>query len=144
MGEGTGTLPRLYESLAPRMGDPANFAPLTPLAFLARTAEVHPDHESVVYEERRYTWRETERRCQALARALQGLGIGAHETVSVLLFNTPEMLECHFAVPLSGAVLNAINVRLEADTIAYIMDFAEARALIVDRELGRASCRERV
>ena len=128
-------LPALYDSLAERMGDPANFAPLTPISFLARTADVHPDHESVVYRERRYTWRETERRCQGLAHGLRRLGVGAHDTVSVLLFNTPEMLECHFGVPLAGAVLNTINVRLESDTVAYIMDFAEARALIVDREL---------
>ena len=128
-------LPPLYDSLAPRMGDPANFAPLTPIAFLARTADVHPEHESVVYRERRYTWRETERRCQGLARGLRQLGVGAHDTVSVLLFNTPEMFECHFGVPLAGAVLNTINVRLDSDTIAYIMDFAEAKALVVDREL---------
>ena len=128
-------LPALYDSLAERMGDPANFAPLTPISFLSRTADVHPEHESLVYEDRRYTWRETERRCQALARALQSLGIGAHDTVSVLLFNTPEMFECHFGVPLAGAVLNTINVRLESDTVAYIQDFADTRALIVDREL---------
>ena len=128
-------LPPLYDSLAPRRGDPANFAPLTPIAFLARTAEVHPEHPSVVYEERRYTWRETERRCQAMARALRELGVERHDTVSVLAFNTPEMFEAHFFVPLAGAVLNTINVRLESDTVAYIMDFAEARALVVDREL---------
>jgi len=128
-------LPAMYDSLKPRFGDPANFAPLTPISFLARTADVHPDHESLVYGERRHTWRETERRCQGLAHALRGLGVGAHDTVSVLLFNTPEMFECHFGVPLAGAVLNTVNVRLEPDTVAYIMDFAETRALIVDREL---------
>jgi len=135
MDESTKRLPALYDSLASRRGDPANYAPLTPISFLSRTADVHPELESLVYGARRDTWRTTEARVQAMGQALNALGIKAHDTVSVLLYNTPEMFETHFSVPLTGAVLNTINVRLEADTIAYIMDFAETRALIVDREL---------
>lgn len=128
-------LPALYDSLESRRRDPANYAPLTPISFLSRTADVHPELESLVYGERRQDWRTTEARVQAVAEALSALGVQSHDTVSVLLYNTPEMFETHFSVPLAGGVLNTINVRLEADTIAYIMDFAETRALIVDREL---------
>ena len=114
--------------------NPANFAPLTPLTFLTRAAQVYPHHTSIVHGERRYTWAETDARCRRLASALQRRGIGAGDTVAVMGYNTPEMLELHFAVPMAGAVLNTINTRLDAATIAFILDHGEATVLLTDRE----------
>lgn len=135
MSADTLKLPALYDSLQARGADAANFVALTPIAFLSRTADVHPDVQSVVYEDRSFTWSQTENRCQSLAAGLQQLGLEPFSTVSVLAFNTPEMFEAHFFVPLGGMVLNTINTRLEADTIGWILDYAEAAALMVDREL---------
>jgi len=115
--------------------NPANYVPLTPLSFLDRTADIYPQREALVYHERRYSWEEVRGRCRRLASALHQRGIGKNDTVSVLLYNTPEMFEVHFGVPLAGAVLNAINTRLDADTVAYIIDHAESRLFIADREL---------
>ncbi len=113
----------------------ANHVALSPLSFLNRTADVYPEHIAVVYGDRRYTYSETRSRCEQLALAIQSAGVALGETVSVLAFNTPEMFESHFGVPLSGAVLNTINTRLDADTIAYILDHAQSKILLVDREL---------
>jgi len=113
----------------------ANHVALTPLSFLHRTADVYPDHLAVVYNERQYTWSQTRDRCCQLASALQKIGIKKGDTVSVLAFNTPELFDAHFGVPLSGAVLNTINTRLDADTVSYILDHGDAKALIVDAEL---------
>ncbi len=113
----------------------ANYAPLSPLSFLERTADIYPNREALVYNERRYNWGEVRTRCRQLASALNQGGIGKNDTVSVLLYNTPEMFEAHFGVPLAGAVLNAINTRLDADTIAYIIDHGESKLFIADREL---------
>ncbi|MCL4862659.1 MAG: acyl-CoA synthetase [Caldilineaceae bacterium] len=114
--------------------NPANFAPLTPLTFLTRAAQVYPHHTSIVHGERRYAWAETDARCRRLASALQRRGIGAGDTVAVMGYNTPEMLELHFAVPMAGAVLNTINTRLDAATIAFILGHGEAKVLVTDRE----------
>lgn len=103
------TLPSLYDSLSETIGHKANFVPLTPIAFLSRTADVYPNEPSLVYEDQQYTWSQTEQRCQQLAHALQNLGLEAHDTVSVLAFNTPETFEAHFFVPMAGTVLNTIN-----------------------------------
>jgi len=113
----------------------ANHVALTPLSFLHRTADVYPDHLAVVYNERQYTWSQTRDHCCQLASALQKIGIEKGDTVSVLAFNTPELFDVHFGVPLSGAVLNTINTRLDADTVSYILDHGDAKALIVDAEL---------
>ena len=115
---------------------PANFAPLTPLSFLKRTASVYPDRLAVVHGERRFTWRETERRCRALASALTGLGIGKGDTVAVFAPNVPAIFEAHFGVPMTGAVLNTINIRLDAETVAFILAHGEARVLLTDREFS--------
>ena len=115
---------------------PANFAPLTPLSFLKRTASVYPDRLAVVHGERRFTWRETERRCRALASALTGLGIGKGDTVAVFAPNVPAIFETHFGVPMTGAVLNTINIRLDAETVAFILAHGEARVLLTDREFS--------
>jgi len=113
----------------------ANHVALTPLSFLHRTADIYPDHTAVVYNDRQYTWKQCRHRCCQLASALKQSGIQRGDTVAVLAFNTPELFEAHFGVPLSGAVLNTINTRLDADTVSYILDHGDAKALIVDSEL---------
>ncbi len=114
----------------------ANYVPLTPLSFLARTATVYPDRISVVHGERRYTWRDTYARCRRYASALAARGIGPGDTVAVMAANTPEMLESHFAVAMTGAVLNALNIRLDAASIAFILEHGEAQLLVTDREFS--------
>jgi len=113
----------------------ANHVALTPLSFLHRTADVHPEHMAVKYGDRQFTWSQTRKRCCQLASALKRAEVGKGDTVSVLAFNTPELFEAHFGVPLSGAVLNTINTRLDTDTISYILEHANSRVLIVDAEL---------
>jgi fatty-acyl-CoA synthase len=112
----------------------ANYVPLSPLTFLERTAAVYPTRTSVIHGGRRYTWAETEARCRRLASALRRRGIGKGDTVAVMAPNVPELLEAHFGVPMAGAVLNALNIRLDAETIAFILAHGEAKALITDRE----------
>ncbi len=114
----------------------ANYAVLTPLSFLARTASVFPDRIAVIHGEVRRTWRETERRCRALAGALARRGIGKGDTVAVFAPNVPAIFESHFGVPMTGAVLNAINIRLDAETAGFILDHGEAKVLIADREFS--------
>jgi fatty-acyl-CoA synthase len=114
----------------------ANYAPLTPLHFLSRTALVHPDHVAIIHGERRVTYAEFYDRSRRLASALKARGIGIGETVAVMAPNIPEVLECHYGVPMAGAVLNALNVRLDAPTIAFILEHGEAKLLIADREFS--------
>jgi len=116
--------------------NPANYAPLTPLGFIERAAYVYPERTAVIHGKRRFTWSETYTRCRRLGSALARRGIGAGETVAVMLANTPEMYECNFGVPMSGAVLNALNTRLDADAIAFMLDHGGARVLITDREFS--------
>ena len=115
---------------------PANFVPLSPLSFLERSAMVYPDKTAVVHGTRRYTYAELHARCRRLAGALAGRGVGVGDTVSLMAPNVPEMLEAHFGVPMCGAVLNALNYRLDADTIRFILGHAEAKVLITDREFS--------
>jgi fatty-acyl-CoA synthase len=115
---------------------PANYVPLSPVSFLARAAAVHPDRLAVVHGAHRATWRQTAERCRRLASALHQRGIGKGDVVAVMAPNTPPTLEAHFAVPMLGAVLNALNVRLDAETIAYILGHGEAKLLITDREFA--------
>ena len=117
---------------------PANFAPLTPLQFLERTASVYPDHLALVHGPRRQTWAETYARCRQLASALEKVGVGIGDTVAIMAPNIPEMYEAHFGVPMSGAVLNSLNTRLDAAMVAFILDHSETRVLLVDREYHRA------
>ncbi|SEN86060.1 fatty-acyl-CoA synthase [Paracoccus alcaliphilus] len=114
----------------------ANFVQLSPLSFIARTAAVYPDLPAVVYGDVRRDWAETYDRCRAIASALSRRGIGKGDTVSVIAANIPEMFELHFAVPMAQAVLNTINTRLDAETVAFILNHAEARVLIVDPEFA--------
>ncbi len=115
---------------------PANFVPLTPTTFLARSAAVHPERTAIIHGSRRISYRAFDRRVRCLASALAARGIGAGDTVSVVLPNVPAMLDAHHGVPLLGAVLNAINTRLDARTIAYILEHGEAKVLITDREFS--------
>jgi len=114
----------------------ANFAPLTPLTFIERAAYVYPDKPSVVHGQERYTWKETYARCRRLASALSRRGIGKNDTVAVMAPNTPPMVEAAFGVPMCGAVLNTLNTRLDAETIAFMLRHGEAKALITDREFA--------
>ena len=116
----------------------ANYVPLTPLTFIERTAYIYPDRVALIHGERRFTWLQTYGRCRRLASALKARGVGYGDTVSVILNNTPEMYECHFGVPAIGAVLNTINTRLDAESIAFILNHAEAKVLITDREYAHA------
>jgi fatty-acyl-CoA synthase len=115
---------------------PANHAPLTPLSFLERAASVYPDRPSVIHGAQRYTWRETYARCRRLASALSRRGIGVGHTVAVMLPNTPPMYEAHFGVAMAGAVLNALNTRLDPEAIAFMLEHGEARLLIADKEFS--------
>ncbi|TDS73024.1 acyl-CoA synthetase [Comamonas sp. JUb58] len=112
----------------------ANHTPMTPLGFIARSAEVYPDRLAIIHGELRQTWAQTYARCRQLASALQQHGIGKNDTVAVMLPNTPPMVEAHFGVPMAGAVLNTLNTRLDPQTIAFMLDHGEAKALIVDPE----------
>lgn len=114
----------------------ANFVPLSPLSFIRRTAEVFPQRTAVIHGGKSRTWGETYERCRLLASALSRRGIGRGDTVAVMAPNIPALLEAHFGVPACGAVLNALNIRLNADTIAFILDHAEAKVLITDREFS--------
>ncbi|HIG43664.1 MAG: acyl-CoA synthetase [bacterium] len=114
----------------------ANYEPLSPLSFIKRAALLYPDHEAVVHGKVSRNWSETYQRCVCLASALSNHGIGAGDTVAVMLPNIPEMFEVHFGVPMMGGVLNAINTRLDARTVAFILEHAEAKVLISDREFS--------
>ena len=113
----------------------ANYVPLTPLSFLERAKEVYPNYEAIVYEDRKYTWSDVYKRATKFASALEKIGISKGDTVSFLAFNTPEIFEAHYSVPMTGAVLNTINSRVDAKTVAYILEHSEAKVLIVDRQL---------
>ncbi len=121
----------LYAALKPNA---ANFAPLSPVGFLARTAAIHPNRTAVIHGERRLTYRQLEERARRLASALAKRGVRSGDTVSAMLPNVPAMLECHYGVPMLGAVLNTINTRLDPATVAYILQHGEAKVLITDRE----------
>ncbi len=116
---------------------PANYAPLTPLQFIERTASVYPDHVALIHGARRQSWAETYARCRRLASALVKVGIGTGDTVAIMAPNIPEMYEAHFGVPMTGGVLNSLNTRLDAAMIAFILDHSETKVLLVDREFHR-------
>jgi fatty-acyl-CoA synthase len=115
---------------------PANYAPLSPVGFLARSARVYPDRIAVIHGARRYSWAETFERCRRLASALARHGVGTGQTVAIMAANTPELYEAHFGVPMTGAVLCTLNTRLDPATIAYCLEHGEARVLITDREFA--------
>src|SRR5215203_4277791 len=128
-------MPNAYETDLDR--NPANFQPLTPLTLLERAASVFPDQLAIVHGPLRRNYREFYARSRQLASALRKRGIGRGDTVSAVLANTPAMLECHYGVPMAGAVLNTINTRLDAAVIAFQLDHGDAKVLITDREFSK-------
>ena len=114
----------------------ANYVALSPLSFIERSAMVYPTRTSVVHGSRSYTWSETYTRCRRLASALVAHGVKKGDTVAVMLPNVPPMVEAHFGVPMTGAVLNTLNTRLDAEAIAFMLNHGEAKALITDREFS--------
>ncbi len=117
--------------------NPANHQPLTPLTYLDRAARTFPDRVAVVHGSLRRPYAELYERCRRLASALKARGIGRGDTVAVLLANTPAMIECHYGVPMTGAVLNTLNTRLDADAIGFCLDHGEAKVFVVDREFAK-------
>ena len=124
----------IFDQHLPR--NAANHAPLSPLDFIERTAQVYPERLAIVHGDLRQTWAQTYARSCQMASALQQRGIGKNDTVAVLLPNTPPMVEAHFGVPMAGAVLNALNTRLDPEAIAFTLDHGEAKAVIVDPEFA--------
>ena len=114
----------------------ANHTPITPLLFLERSAEIYPNKTAIIHGKLRQTWGQTYERCRRLASALQKQGIGLGDTVAVMLPNTPPMVEAHFGVPMSGAVLNSLNTRLDPESIAFMLNHGEAKVVIVDPEFS--------
>ena len=112
----------------------ANYVPLSPLTFLERTKDIYPNYEALVYESRSYTWEQVYKRCVKFASALDKLGVKTGDTVSIMAFNTPEIFEAHYSIPMVGAVINAINTRLDPNTVSYILQHSDAKVLIVDRQ----------
>ena len=127
-------MPSIFDQDLPR--NEANFAALSPLSFIERTAEVYPQRLAVVHGELLRNWAELFGRCRQLASALSQHGIGKGDTVAVMLPNTPPMVEAHFGIPATGAVLNALNTRLDAETVAFMLDHGEAKVVIVDPEFA--------
>ena len=109
----------------------ANHVPLSPLSFLQRTASVYPERCAIRYGKKEWTWAETHVRCRALADALRRRGVEKNDTVAVLCHNTPPAVEVSFGVPMAGAVLNPLNVRLDADTIAFCLNNGEAKVFVI-------------
>jgi fatty-acyl-CoA synthase len=114
----------------------ANYVPLSPLTFLTRAAAVYPHRTAVIHGTERYSWAESAARCRRLAAALAQRGVGLGDTVAVMAANVPALFEAHFGVPMTGAVLNALNIRLDAETIAFILQHGEAKVLIADTEFA--------
>ena len=114
----------------------ANYIPLSPLSFITRAKDIYPNYDSVVYGNRSYTWLQTYNRCTKFASALTKQGIGLGSTVSIIAANTPELLEAHYSIPMTGGVVNTINTRLDAETIAYILDHSDAKILITDTQFS--------
>ena len=123
-----------YDSLNQVAG--LNHVALSPISFLQRAADVYSTCDSIIYGQRKYNWKETSRRCRRLASALNKLGVEKGSTVAMMAANTPELAEAHFGVPISGGVLNAINTRLDADTVAYILEHGDAKILITDTQFS--------
>ena len=114
----------------------ANFVPLSPLSFISRVKDIYPNYDSLVYGNRSYTWLETYNRCTKFASALAKKGITKGSTVSIIAANTPELFEAHYSIPMTGGVINTINTRLDAETIAYILDHSDAKLLITDTQFS--------
>lgn len=114
----------------------ANYVPLSPLSFISRVKDIYPNYESLIYGQRKYTWLQTYQRCVKFASALNKKGIILGSTVSIIAANTPELFEAHYSIPMTGGVINTINTRLDAETIAYILDHSDAQILIADTQFS--------
>ena len=114
----------------------SNFIPLSPITFLERVKDVYPDQEALIYGNKKYTWKQTYDRCTKFASALEKQGIGLGDTISILAANTPELFEAHYSIPMTGAVINTINIRLDAQTISYILEHSDAKLFIVDTQFS--------
>ena len=117
----------------------ANFVPLTPLSFLDRIKDVYPDYEALIYQDRKYTWKQVYDRCIQFASALNKIGVGEGDVVSIMAANTPELFEAHYSVPMTGGVINTINTRLDVRTVAYILDHSDCKVFIVDRQFQKVA-----
>ena len=117
----------------------ANFVPLTPLSFLDRIKDVYPDYEALIYQDRKYTWRQVYDRCTRFASALTKIGIGQGDVVSIMAANTPELFEAHYSVPMTGGVINTINTRLDTRTVTYILEHSDCKVFIVDRQFQKVA-----
>ncbi len=117
----------------------ANFVPLTPLSFLDRIKDVYPDYEALIYQDRKYTWRQVYDRCTRFASSLTKIGIGKGDVVSIMAANTPELFEAHYSVPMAGGVINTINTRLDTRTVAYILEHSDCKVFIVDRQFQKVA-----
>ena len=115
---------------------PANFVALTPLSFIARAAQVYPQRAAVIHGALTRSWHDTYARCRQLASALTQRGVAVGDTVAVMLPNIPAMVEAHFGIPMTGAVINALNTRLDAAAIAFMLDHSETKVVLVDREFA--------
>jgi fatty-acyl-CoA synthase len=124
-------MPREPDYLRPR---PANYVPLSPISFLHRTASTYPERLAVIDGDRRFSWKEVYTRCRGLASGLRAMALQDGDVVSVLAPNTAEMFEAHFGVAMAGCVLNTINIRLDVETVSYILDHGQSRVLLVDRQ----------
>ena len=127
-------MPGIYDLNLPQ--NPANYVALTPLSFIARAAQVYPQRPAVIHGALTRNWRDTYARCRQLASALTQHGIGTGDTVAVMLPNIPAMVEAHFGIPMTGAVINALNTRLDAAAIAFMLDHSETKLVLVDREFS--------
>lgn len=116
--------------------NPSNFIPLSPITFLERAKDIYPDYEALIYGDRKYTWKQVYERSTQFASSLEKQGIGLGDTVSILAANTPELFEAHYSIPMTGAVINTINIRLDPHTIAYILDHSDAKLFIMDTQFS--------
>jgi len=116
--------------------NPSNFIPLSPITFLERVKDIYPDQEALIYGDRKYSWKQTYNRCIRFASALEKHGIGLGDTVSVLAANTPELFEVHYSIPMAGAVINTINIRLDPHTVSYILEHSDAKLFVVDTQFS--------
>ena len=107
----------------------SNFVPLSPITFLERAKDVYPYYEALVYEHNKYTWKQVYDRSTQFASSLEKQGIGLGDTVSILAANTPELFEAHYSIPMTGAVINTINIRLDPQTVAYILEHSDAKII---------------
>lgn len=127
----------MSDNVMPQVGleqNPANYSPLTPITFIARTATAHPTRTAVIHGRIQRNWAETYTRCLKLASSLKAMGVGKGDTVAALLPNIPEMIELHFAVPMIGAILNAQNTRLDSNTIGFMLNHGQAKVFFTDTE----------